>query len=50
MELLFLILTETAKLDTRGKFYNHQIAKLNIRKMFFSNREIRYRQDLIPLR
>ena len=43
MELLFLIFTEIAKLDTRGMFCNHQIVKLNIRKMYFySNHEIRY--------
>ena len=47
----FLIFTEIATLNTRELFYNHQIAKLNTRKMyFFSNPKIKYLQNLIPLR
>ena len=50
MRLLFLIFTKIAKLNTREMFYNNQIAKLNTRKMqFFSNREIKYSRNLIPL-
>ena len=50
MRLSFLIFTEIAKLNTREMFRNHQISRLNTLKMFFSNREIRYQQMLIPLR
>ena len=50
MKLSFLIFTEIAKLNTREMFCNHQIAKLNTRKIkFFSNREIKYPRNLIPL-
>ena len=35
MRLLFLIFTEIAKLNTRAMFWNQQITKLNINKMFF---------------
>ena len=51
MRLSFIIFTEIRKLNTREMFGNHQIAKLNTRKMwFFSNREIKYPRNLIPLR
>ena len=35
LRLLFLTFTEIAILNTPEMFCNHQIAKLNIRKMFF---------------
>ena len=35
MRLLFLIFTKIGKLNTREIFCNHQIAKLDTRKMFF---------------
>ena len=51
MRLSFLNSTEIGKLSTRELFCNYQIAKLKTRKMFFfSNREIEYPQNLIPLR
>ena len=49
MRLSFLIFTEIAKSNTREMFGDHQIAELNTRKIiFFSNREIKYPQNLIP--
>ena len=51
MRLSFLIFTEIMKLNTCKMFCNHQIPKLNTRKMFFfSSREIKYPGNLIPLR
>ena len=52
MRLSLFISTETAKLNTLEMCCNHQIAKLNTRKMFFfcSKRGIKYPQNLIPLR
>ena len=51
MRLSFLIFTEIAKLNTSEMFCNHQIAKLNTRKnLIFSNREIKYLQNVIHLR
>ena len=51
MRFAFLILTEIAKLNAYEMFCNHQIRKLNTRKIyFFCNREIKYPQNLIPLR
>ena len=52
VRLSFFISTETAKLNTLDMCCNHQIAKLNTRKMFFfcSKCGIKYPQNLIPLR
>ena len=50
-ETFFLIFTEIAKLNTREILWNHQMAKLDTRKIFFfSNREIKYPRNLIPLK
>ena len=46
-----IFFTKIAKLNTREMFCNNQIAKLNTRKIcFFSNCEIKYPRNLIPLR
>ena len=50
MRLSFLIFTKIAELYTRKMFCNHQIPKLNTRRMQFSNREIKDLRNLIPLR
>ena len=48
MRLWFLIFI--AKLNTGEMFCNHQIVKSKTSKMqFFSNRGIKYPQNLIPL-
>ena len=50
MRLLFLIFTEIANLNTCEMFCHHQTAELNTGKMqFFSNHEIKYPQNLVPL-
>ena len=50
-ETFFLIFTEIAKLNTREILWNYQMAKLDTRKIFFfSNREIKYPRNLIPLK
>ena len=47
MRFSFLSFTEIAKLNTGEIICNHQIAKLNTRKMsFFSNRQIKYPRNL----
>ena len=50
MRLSFLIFTKIAELYTGKMFCNHQIPKLNTRRMQFSNREIKDLRNLIPLR
>ena len=51
IRLSFLIFTEITKLKTREMFCNHQITKYNTPSKCncFSNREIKYPQNLIPL-
>ena len=51
MRLSFFIFTEIVKLNISEMFCNHEIAKLNIRKMYyFSNCEIKHPRNLIPFR